>query len=188
VDLPAPALPRFGEPRSGWRKAALVALVIAGVELVALIVVALAFIAKPFADDAPAKTKAATDATTAKAETAPAETTVQVSKPAAEPPAVAELSRTQTRVLVLNGNGYVGAAAEKAAVVRSLRYPVSGVADASRRNFPRTLVMYRKGFLGEAQRLAKDLGMPVARALPLDGMRTGELAGAHLVLIVGNQP
>ena len=41
---------------------------------------------------------------------------------------------------------------------------------------------------GEALRLAKDLGMPRKRAVPLDGMRPGELGGAKLVLVVGSQP
>jgi hypothetical protein len=71
-------------------------------------------------------------------------------------------------------------------VLRSLRYQVAGVSDAARRDFPRTIVMFRPGFRGEADRLAKDLGMTVSRAVPLDGMRPGELSGAQLVLIVGN--
>ena len=100
---------------------------------------------------------------------------------------VAVLPRSKTGVLVLNGNGYVGAAAEKASVVRSLRYPVTNVGDAAQRNFPQTVVMYRAGFLAEAVRLAKDLGMPRRRAVPLDGMRPAELGGAKLVLVVGNQ-
>jgi hypothetical protein len=187
VDLPAPALPRFPEPTPGWRKAALVAGTIATVELIALVVVALAFIAKPFADDPPAKTTAKAAASpSVQTEEGGAVATVQAaSKPTGD---IAELPRNKTRVLVLNGNGYVGAASEKAAVVRSLRYPVTGVGDAARRNFPRTIVMYRTGFLGEGQRLARDLGMPKARALPVDGMRPAELGGAHLVLVVGNQP
>jgi hypothetical protein len=165
---------------------------IATVELIALVVVALAFIAKPFADDpAKAATKpSAKPASAASAEDQKAGEGVATVQAGQKPggAAAADLPRARTRVLVLNGNGYVGAASEKAAVVRSLRYPVTRVGDASRRSFPRTIVMYRTGFLGEAQRLAKDLGMPKARAIPVDGMRPVELGGAHLVLIVGNQP
>jgi hypothetical protein len=189
VELPAPALPRF-EPAAGWRKAALIAGVIAAVELVALVVVALAFIAKPFAGDAPAQANAKGKTSAAASAEQTATATVQAQAPAAQqdPPAVAQLPRTKTRVLVLNGNGYVGAASQKAAVVRSFRYPVAGVADAVRRDFPRTIVMFRPGFRGEAERLAKDLGMPRSRAVPLDGMKPTDLSGSQLVLIVGNEP
>jgi hypothetical protein len=191
VDLPAPSLPRFSEPTSGWRRAALITGVIAAVELVALVVVALAFVAKPFADS-PAEPAQAASAPQA------AEEGKDSAKPAAEPaaaptpkpptqaPAVAELPRASTHVLVLNGNGLAGAAGQLAAVVRALRYPVAGIADAARRDFPRTIVMYRNGFRGEAERLAKDLGLARGRSMPLDGMRPADLGGAQLALIVGN--
>jgi hypothetical protein len=165
---------------------------VAAVELVALVVVALAFVAKPFADSpaspnpaaatSPAEGEKGGDGNSAGAEAEPA----SGGSPAAETAAVAELSRAKTRVLVLNGNGFAGAAGQMAAVVRALRYPVSGVADAVNRNFPRTIVMYRSGFLGEANRLAKDLGLARDRTMPLDGMRPADLHGAQLVVIVGN--
>jgi hypothetical protein len=197
VDLPAPSLPRFSEPATGWRRAALIAGVVAAVELVALVVVALAFIAKPFAgapekSDQPAATAAPAAATEAAsgeeakpAAAATAEAT-QGGQPADARPAVAELPRARTQVLVLNGNGFAGAAGQMAAVVRALRYPVTGVGDAARRDFPRTIVMYRTGLRGEAERLARDLGLARERAVPLDGMRPADLQGAKLVVIVGN--
>jgi hypothetical protein len=43
--------------------------------------------------------------------------------------------------------------------------------------------MYRRGFEGEAQRLARDLGVKVVS--PLDGVRPKQLHGAHTVLILG---
>jgi hypothetical protein len=43
--------------------------------------------------------------------------------------------------------------------------------------------MYRRGFEGEARRLASDLGVTVVG--PLDGMRPAELQGAQAVLILG---
>ena len=43
--------------------------------------------------------------------------------------------------------------------------------------------MYRPGFEQEADRLANDVH--VRRVVPLDGMRPGELQGAHLALIIG---
>lgn len=192
MDLPAPSLPRFSEPTSGWRRTALIVGAVAAVELVALVVVALAFVAKPFADSperaspaaatSPAEGEKDGDGKPAGAEGEPA----SGGNPAAEPAAVADLPRAKTEVLVLNGNGFAGAAGQMAAVVQALRYPVSGVADAANRNFPRTIVMYRGGFLGEARRLAKDLGLARDRTMPLDGMRPADLHGAQLVVIVGD--
>jgi len=187
VDLPAPALTRFPQPETGWRRAALVAGGIAALELVALVVVALAFIAKPFADEPAATVRAGGEARAGQpSATDGALASKPAAKPAARPAAaVAELPRSKTSVLVLNGNGLTGAAAEKAIVVRSLRYRVAGVADAPRRDFPRTVVMYREGFRGEGERLAKDLGLAASRAVPLDGLRPAELDGAQVVVIVG---
>jgi hypothetical protein len=191
VDLPAPSLPHFSEPTSGWRRAAIIAVVVAAVELVALVVVALAFVAKPFADSSEKPTPAAATAPaageTGDGKPAPAAAeTGQSGGTGAESAAVAQLPRTKTGVLVLNGNGLAGAAGQLAAVVQALRYPVSGVGDAAHRNFPRTIVMYRGGFRGEADRLAKDLGLARDRIMPLDGMRPADLHGAKLVVIVGD--
>lgn len=148
--------------------------VIAALELVALVVVALAFIAKPLAADSAAKARSA------KGEQAAAETA-----PVAEEPPTAALPRSKTGVLVLNGNGVSGAAAAAARKVRSLDYPVTGVGDAARRDVPRTIVMYREGFAGEALRLARDLGLGAKRAVPLDGLRAVDLQGATLALVIG---
>jgi hypothetical protein len=183
VDLPAQALPRFPEPSSGWRRAALLAAAVAALELVALVVVALAFIAKPFADE-PAAQKPAEPARVAQESSGK-------EGPGAEKataPVRAERSRAETRVLVLNGNGISGAAGMKADVIERFRYQVAGVSDAARRDFPRTVVMYRSGFRGEGERLADDLGLAGGRAMPLDGMRPADLGGAQLVVIVGNEP
>jgi hypothetical protein len=190
VDLPAPSLPHFSEPTTGWRRAAIVAGIVAAVELVALVVVALAFVAKPFADspEKPTSAAATTPAEGEKGDGKPAPAaaeTGQAGGSGAEP-AAAELPRTKTGVLVLNGNGLAGAAGQLAAVVQALRYPVSGVGDAANRNFPRTILMYRGGFRGEADRLAKDLGLARDRIMPLDGMRPADLHGAKLVVIVGD--
>jgi LytR cell envelope-related transcriptional attenuator len=192
VDLPAPSLPSFNEPTSGWRRAAIIVGVVAAVELVALVVVALAFIAKPFAGSPDSHAKAAAPASateTAKDDAkpaAPAAGETGGAEPSSGAPAAAVRSRSNTHVLVLNGNGMTGAAGQLAAVVRALRYPVAGVGDALRRDFPRTIVMYRGGLLAEGERLAKDLGLGRARAMPLDGMRPTDLHGAQLVVIVGN--
>lgn len=190
MDLPAPSLPNFNEPTSGWRRAAIIAGVVAAVELVALVVVALAFIAKPFAGPSESHANAAVTApaaVTAKGDAKPAISGGgETGGTEAASGAAAVRPRSNTHVLVLNGNGMTGAAGSLAAVVRALRYPVSGVGDASRRDFPRTIVMYRTGLLAEGERLAKDLGLTRARAMPLDGMRPADLHGAQLVVIVGN--
>ncbi len=173
MELPAASLSRYAEPRTPWRKAAIVTAVIATLELVALLVVALAFVAKPLAADSSAKPGAG------KAEQAAARGA------ATEEPPPATLPRAQTTVLVLNGNGVTGAAAQAARKLRRLDYSVAGVGDATRRDVPRTIVMYREGFEGEAVRLARDLGLGTKRAVPLDGLRAAELHGATLALVIG---
>jgi hypothetical protein len=50
-------------------------------------------------------------------------------------------------------------------------------------DFTHTLVMYRPDYGSEAARLARDLHIRVVS--PLDGMRVSQLAGAHLVVILG---
>jgi hypothetical protein len=188
-----------------WRAAALVAAAIAAVELLLLVVASVAIFGKPFADSVDKKAKAsaahakaahaeathakvvhgtAVHAKTARAKAAaqkPAHQTKQ--KAAAKPTAPAELPRGKTAVLVLNGNGRSGAAGEAASVVQSIGYKVSATGNARRMNFPRSIVMFRPGFKGEAKRLAKDVR--VTSVTPLDGMRPSDLSGAQLVLIVG---
>jgi hypothetical protein len=86
-------------------------------------------------------------------------------------------------VLVLNGNGRTGAAATAASTVGGHGYRISAVANAPRMDYPRSIVLFRRGFEGEAKRLAKDVGVQVVG--PLDGMKTSQLHGAHLVFILG---
>jgi len=166
VNHPAPLSPALAP----WRTAALVAAAIAAVELLLLVVVGLAFAAKPFADDAEqaVKSRATNGSASGQAESEPASPT---------------LSRGETSVLVLNGNGLQGAAAEAAGRVRVNGYLIAGTANATRSDFSRSLVMYRPGYRGEAERLAKDLG--VKRVGPLDGLRAAALQGAHVAFIVG---
>jgi hypothetical protein len=97
--------------------------------------------------------------------------------------APAKLARSQTEVLVLNGNGRQGAAAVEAARVHHHGYRIGAVANAARNDYVRSIVMYRPRYAGEGQRLAHDLGIRLVT--PLDGMRAGQLHGAQLVLILG---
>jgi LytR cell envelope-related transcriptional attenuator len=168
---------------STWRAAALLAAGVAALELVVLVVVILAAFAKPFSNDSDFVAAATLGKKAAK---------VDASAPAADPvkkksaPApVPRLTRNETSVIVLNGNGIQGAADEAAGVVQSLHYLIAGTANAPRTDFARSLVMYRPGYKAEAMRLAKDVR--VRRFVPLDGMRAADLQGAHIALILGRQ-
>jgi hypothetical protein len=167
-----------------WRTAAIVAAGIAAVELFILVILGVAFGAKLTSDHAQ---KAVTNATTAaKVEaTAPPATSTETKKAKAKTNTAptASLSRRRTSVIVLNGNGTPGAAAATAEQLRHFHYTVAATGNASRTDFTRSLVMYRKGYEGEAIRLAHDLH--IKRVTPLDGMKLRDLQGAHLALILG---
>lgn len=183
MDHPANLTPGALVTGRPWKSAALLAAGIAAIELVLLAVAGVAIFAKPFADQVE-KTAAATVAR----EQAPALPPGRVQGPPqleAKPIPRAELSRRETSVLVLNGNGRNGAAGEAAGVLQALRYLVAGTADAPRRDVARTIVMFRPGFEGEAWRLARDVR--VKRVAPLDGMKPADLQGAHVVLILGER-
>jgi LytR cell envelope-related transcriptional attenuator len=87
------------------------------------------------------------------------------------------LTRSETSVLVLNGNGVAGAAAASADRVRRLGYLVAAVGNADTRSATRTLVMYRGRHGREARRLARDVHAQL--------VTPRELLGAQLVLLLG---
>jgi hypothetical protein len=164
-------------PSIPWRTVAYVATAIAVFELMVLLVLggtSLVTTVSNSVEKAAVKRALETPALAKKTKT----TTVR-------PPAkvVAKLPRTKVRVLVLNGNGRQGAAAVAATRVQQRGYRVGGVANAPSSNFAQSIVMYRPGFIGEARRFAHDLG--VKQVGPLDGMRLGQLNGAHVVFILG---
>ena len=78
-----------------------------------------------------------------------------------------------------------GAAGTAADRVHAKGYVVAATMNASRNDFTRSIVMYRRGYEPEAKRLAHDLGVRIVG--PLDGLRTTELWGAQLALIVGRR-
>jgi hypothetical protein len=162
-----------------WRSAALITGAIATVELVLLVVAAFIIFAEPFADEVE---KVAAE-TVAEATAPPAPPAAKAKSKTKELAVVAELPRRQTSVMVLNGNGRTGAASEAASVVQALHYLIAGTADAPRTDFSRSLIMFRPGFRGEAERLADDVR--IKRVTPLDGLKSNDLGGAHVVLIVG---
>ena len=94
------------------------------------------------------------------------------------------LPRKETSILVLNGNGRSGAASVASRRIHRLGYIVAGVGNASRTNYPHTLVMYRPGRRDEAKRLARDLRVRIVG--PLDGMRLRDMMGAHVALVLGS--
>jgi hypothetical protein len=164
-------------PPGFWRSAAVVASLVAVVELVLLVVSGTALLLR---DDgspaAPAARTAAEKTPAAKPTKAPAHAAVRKAPPA-------KLARAKVDVMVLNGNGRQGAAAAAADRIRHHGYKIGFVGNASRMTYGRSLVMYRPGFEGEGRRLAHDLG--IRSVGPLDGMRLSQLRGAKVVFILG---
>jgi hypothetical protein len=155
-----------------------VATTIAGLELVLLVVAGIVLLGKSLAPDVQAAAQ--------RQALAPARAVVHaapVAKPVQRAPAVRRLTRAKTLVLVLNGNGVQGAAAEAASLVTARGYAVKKVGNARRTGYGRTVVMYRPGFRPEGVRFGKDLN--VGAVTPLDGITVAQLRGAHLVLILG---
>ena len=99
--------------------------------------------------------------------------------PKAPPVGKPKLTRAQTSVLVLNGNGIAGAASAASTRVGALGYRIGGVGNTARRTDGRSVVMYRQGFEAEALRLGRDLHVTMVG--PLDGLRSSELGKARLV-------
>ena len=153
-----------------WRTRALLASAVAAVELVLLVLAGSTLLGKTIVGEAG-------DAAVAHART-PVVAKEQTST------GVAQLARSDTSVVVLNGNGRSGAAAEAASRVRALEYTIGSVGNAQRSDYAATVVMYRQGFRAEAERLASDLGIKIVG--PLDGMRPRELMGAHVALVVAD--
>lgn len=158
-----------------WRTAAYVAIAVAAVELILLLLIG-----------GGALVGAASARLQLEARDRALAPAASSHKPAVRRPApapAAKRSRSRTVVLVLNGNGRTGAAAAAASQVQNHGYKIGRVGNASRTDFARSFVMYRPGFAGEGQRLAKDLG--VKQVGPLDGMRPVDLGRAQVVFILG---
>lgn len=154
-------------PDHPWRTIAVVAAGIATIELFGLVAVGIALLAKPVMHRA--RTEAATSAAAA-------------NKPA-KTPAHPLLPRRAVSVTVLNGNGVSGAAATEASGVRARGYKIRFVGNAPRSGYGRSVIMYRAGLSGEAQRLGRDLQIRLVS--PLDGLRRRDLRGAKLAVVVG---
>jgi LytR cell envelope-related transcriptional attenuator len=156
-----------------WRTRAIVAAAVAAVELVILVGIGVVLLGKVLLPHVEHAARA------------------HALKPVAPPahpkrvtPAGPRLARSETSVLVLNGNGRTGAAADMASRVHRFSYVISSVGNAPHASDGPTVVMYRPGFRGEGERLARDLRIKAVG--PLDGMHVKDLMGAHLALIVGS--
>ena len=97
--------------------------------------------------------------------------------------AIPRHTRSQTGVLVLNGNGRSGAAGNAAASLGALGYHVRGTGNAKRQNYANSVVMYKRGWAGEGGRLARDLHVKVVG--PLDGISSSSLHGSQVVVVLG---
>ena len=152
-----------------WRTRAIIAGAVAALELLVLLVAGIVLVAPALGRHVRhAATKALAPATPKKHATKPAQP---------------KLSRSETSVLVLNGNGRAGAAAAEAQRIRALGYMIGGVGNAPQTTYGRSVVMYRPGFRPEAVRLAHDARISIVT--PLDGLRRSALQGAHLALVLG---
>jgi hypothetical protein len=168
-----------------WRTATIVASFVAAVELVLLLVIGLAVLGGPLLDWAQGKTQSST----ARHAAAPS----KMRKPAVAAPRASvarvvgtpKLARTETSVLVLNGNGIAGAAAAEAQLVRRKGYVLADVGNAPRSDYVRSVVMYRPGYEAEARRLARDVRIAIVS--PLDGLRLSGLMGAHAAVVIGTK-
>lgn len=158
-----------------WRRTAIVAGVIAALELVALLAVGAAALGRPLAQTLRTH-----------AEKPHGAAGVVVRKPVerlSSAPVVPRLTRARTSILVLNGNGRPGAASSEAQALQTLGYRVGATGNASRADYAASIVMYRPGYRPEGLRLARDTGIRIVG--PLDGLRVADLKGSQLALIVG---
>ncbi len=162
-----------------WRRATVIASAIAVVELVLLLLAGLVLIGRPLSKQVHA-------AAVRQAKSTPAHHQAAAYTPpvvAAKAPVVARLTRSQTSLLVLNGNGRAGAAGAEATLATARGYKIAGVGNAARGDYSHTIVMYRPGYEPEARRLAKDLNVQIVA--PLDGLRVKALHGGQLAVVVG---
>jgi LytR cell envelope-related transcriptional attenuator len=155
-----------------WRTATLVASAVAAVELVIILVAGIVVVGKPLAQRMHDTARDRSLGVTA----------TPVKKRPKVGSSVPRLSRIETTVMVLNGNGVTGAAHDAASRVSAKGYSVGEVGNARRTDYMRSVVMYRPGYRGEALRLARDMRIKIVG--PLDGLRVRDLMGAHLAVVV----
>lgn len=167
-----------------WRTATVVVAAIAVAELLVLLALGISTFGQSLLDAATGSTThAARPATSHTQRTATSHSSLRVDTH--EKLAAPRLPRSETSVLILNGNGIAGAAADESQLLHQKHYIVADVGNAGRTDYPRSLVMYRPGFKPEAARLARDLRVRIVS--PLDGLRKSDLMGAHVAVVIGRK-
>jgi LytR cell envelope-related transcriptional attenuator len=160
-----------------WRTATIVASTVAAIELVLLLAAGVLLVAKPLSRTIRHHAEATALAPTKQATKAPAARRTTAAAPAPR------LTRARTSVIVLNGNGRSGAAAQGAAKLHAFGYVIAGTGNARRQDYAATVVMYKPGFRAEGLRLARDLKAKVVG--PLDGLKPSALMGGQLAVVLG---
>ena len=159
-----------------WRTATVLIAAVAAIELVLLVIVGGALLAKP----EPAGRRAAPKAKAAASAVPRSEAAMQGTRHEGGPGRAAAAQGAGRRAQRQRPPGR----RRRGGRTRHRKgYRIGLVGNAPSHDYPRSLVMYRRGFEGEAQRLARDLGVKVVS--PLDGMRPAQLHGAHAVFILG---
>ncbi len=171
MDAPLPAPDALIRP---WRTATLVASLVAAVELVLLLGAGTLILAKPFSRIVRKHAEAAALAPAHTLSPAVLRKTV-VTLP--------KLTRSETGVFVLNGNGRSGAAAGESRKLAGFGYKVPGTGNAKRQDYATTVVMFRRGYEAEAHRLARDMHVRIVG--PLDGLKPSALHGGQLAILLG---
>jgi len=159
-----------------WRRAAIFASLLAAVELVLLVGAIGLMVAKPLSHMIRRHAEATAFTPVKHAAVVP-----PLPKP--KPVALAKVPRSRLSILVLNGNGANGAAAAAASRLQHLGYRIAATGNAKRQDYASTVVLYRPGFAGEGERLARDLHVKVVG--PLDGITRAALHGGQLAVILG---
>ena len=91
--------------------------------------------------------------------------------------------RSRISVLVLNGNGVSGAAGDEATRILARGYRHAIPTDAPSLGYRRSLVLFRPGWQGEAQRLARDVR--IRTVATLDGRVAPAYSHVPLIVILG---
>ena len=84
---------------------------------------------------------------------------------------------------MLNGNGVSGAAGTEATAILARGYRHAVPSDAPQLEYARSLVLFRPGWQREAERLARETGIPTVATL--DGRVAPTYLHVPLILILG---
>ena len=159
-------------PAHSWRRLSFTLGAIAVLEAIVILVAGIVLVAKPFAHHL--------------RNAALHQSTPSLDKTKTGPDSLAgkpKLAPSQTVVMVLNGNGQSGAAAATAGQLRHFGYKIGSVGNARRADYPKSVIMYKRGYRPEAIRLAHAMRVKVVG--PLDGIRPKAMGRADVAYVVG---